>query len=376
MSTESSVKTSEKVWLEIHRDALKFNARRIRQIIGADVFLLAMVKADAYGLGLLEISRELRDCGVSGFGVSNIEEGVLLRKQFSTVPILITGPSFLDNIEGILQSNLIPFVASLDLLRKLNEVALLKSKKAKVHLMIDTGMGRLGIWHEKGEDFFKELLKLKNIELEGVASHLATADSKEEEFVHVQLKRFQDFLFKLKVMGCEIPLKHIANSSAILKFPDSFFNMVRVGLLFYGIYPSEHVPKDQFKPVLSWKTRIAFIKEVEPGRTVSYGATFVADQKTRIATLPVGYFHGYPRSLSNRGEVLVNGERCRVVGRVTMDQIMVDLGPESQAKVDEEVILAGAQGDQSITFEEMAEKAGTIPYEILTRLKVKKVWVR
>lgn len=375
MSIESVAKGTEKVWVEVSREALTHNVHCVRKIIGPNVSLLAVVKADAYGMGLKDISRILWEAGADFFGVANIQEGIALRNYFPKVPILILGPSFIDNIEDILDQDLQPIVSSLELLRKLNEAALLRGKRAKVHLMMDTGMGRIGLWYEKGEEFFKRLQEMKSLEICGVASHFASADSKNLDFAYLQLSRFQEFLFKLKVMGIEIPYQHIANSSAVIRIPESVLNMVRVGLILHGIAPSPWVPRDGFRPAISWKTKVAFIKEVEPGRTISYGGTFVATNKTKIATLPVGYSHGYDRTLSNRGEVLVGGLRCPVVGRVTMDQIMVDLGPDSSVKVDDEAVLVGVQGEQEITFEEMAEKSDTIPYELMCHLKVRKIYV-
>ncbi len=375
MSLESLTSTSEKVWIEISRSALTHNVKRIRSILGPMVALLSVVKADAYGLGLENISKILWQAGANSFGVTDVKEGLLLRKILPEASILILGPSFSDNMEDILEYKLVPMISSLDLLRRLNEVAHSKQKKAQVHLMIDTGMGRIGLWYEKGDDFFKELLKLEAIEIQGVASHFASSDGQDLEFSKLQLQRFLEFLFKLKVMGFEIPIQHMANSAALMRLPESFFNMSRIGILMYGVYPSPWTPKDDFKAVFTWKTRVAFIKEIEEGRTVSYGSTFVAKNKTKIATLPVGYSHGYDRRLSNGGEVLIGGRRCPVVGRVTMDQIMVDLGLESSVKVDDEVVLIGSQGQERITLEEMAQKIDTVPYEIMCGLKVKKLYI-
>lgn len=375
MAIKSVRKIEDKVWLEIRQDAITHNVKALRQCLGSDVALLAVVKADGYGLGILEVSRILWESGVDFFGVSNIQEGIQLRSYLPKVPILVLGPSFLDNIEQVLDWDLIPMVSSLELLKKLNTEAMMRGKKAKVHLMIDTGMGRIGLWYEKGEPFFKELLKLEALEIQGVASHFASADQKNLEFSKLQLHRFQEFFFKLNVMGLQVPICHMANSSAVLRLPQSHLNMVRVGLMLYGVPPSPWVPRSHFRSALTWKTRIAFIKEVEPGRTISYDSTFVAHRRTKIATLPVGYAHGFDRGLSNCGEVLIRGLRFPVVGRVTMDQVMVDLGPRSEAKVGSEVVLVGSQGEEEITFGEMAEKAGTIPYEIMCRLNLRKVYV-
>lgn len=375
MSIESSAKITENVWIEVRRDAVTHNVRLIRKIVGPGVSLLAVVKADGYGLGLLEISRILWESGVDAFGVSNVQEGILLRQHFPKVPILVLGPSFLDNVEEILEWDLVPIVSSLELFRKLNEVASMRGKQVKAHLMVDTGMGRIGLWYEKGEEFFKELLRLESVKIEGVASHFASSDKQDLDFSKTQLGRFRDFLFRWNVMGFEVPVRHIANSGAMMRLPESFFDMVRIGLLLYGISPSPWVEKSEFRSAITWKTRIAFIKEVEPGRTISYESSFIADRKTKIATLPVGYAHGYDRGLSNRGEVLIRGRRCPVLGKVTMDQIMVDLGPESQDRVNDEVILVGIQGQEELTLEEMARNAQTIPYELMCRLKVKKVYI-
>jgi alanine racemase len=251
----------------------------------------------------------------------------------------------------------------------------MRGKQVKVHLMVDTGMGRIGLWYEKGEEFFKELLRLESVRIEGIASHFASSDKEDLDFSKVQLGRFRDFLFRWNVMGFEKPVRHMANSGAMIRLSESYFDMVRIGLLLYGISPSEWVAKDEFRSAVTWKTRVAFIKEVEPGRTISYESSFVASRKTKVATLPVGYAHGFDRGLSNRGEVLIRGRRCAVLGKVTMDQIMVDLGPESQVRVNDDVVLVGAQDQETLTLEEMARQAQTIPYELMCRLKVKKIYI-
>ncbi|MBI1882975.1 MAG: alanine racemase [Chlamydiae bacterium] len=374
MPLKTLIQKKEKVWLEIDGKMIGYNVSWIRQWVGSQVSLLGVVKADAYGLGVLEISKVLLENGAHPLGVTNVQEGIYVKKHFPQASVVILGPSFLDHVEEILEWDLVPMASSLEFLKRLNEVALVQGKSAKVHLMMDTGMGRIGLWYEKGEEFFKALTAFKAITIEGVASHFASSDEENLDFSKLQLKRFQEFLFQLKVMGFEVGLRHMANSAALLRMPDSFLNMVRPGILLYGIYPSSFCPRKELKTALSWKTRIAFIKEVERGRTVSYGSTFVASSKTKIATLPVGYCHGYDRQLSNQGEVLIDGRRCRVVGRVTMDQIMVDLGFHSPAKVGDEAVLVGKQGDEEVTFEELAERAQTIPHELLSRLKVQKYY--
>lgn len=368
----SQCQRTNNAWLEIDRGALVHNACTIRKMIGPGVFLLAVVKSDAYGMGLAEISSILNECGADGFGVSDVAEGSRLRELFPDARIVILGPSFLDNVEEILDKHLEPIASSMDFLRRLNDAASIRGVQADVHLMIDTGMGRIGVWHEKGEGFFRQLRECRSVSIKGVASHFAALGSRDLTFSRTQLERFNVFLTKLSDLGFQIPRAHMASSAALLRLPESRLNMVRIGILFYGIYPAPGPHRLALRPAVSWKTRIAFIKEVEPGRTISYGATYVADRRTRIATLPVGYAHGYDRSLSKKGEVLIGSRRCPVAGVVTMDQMMVDLGPASSAKVDDEAVLIGVQGAQEISLNEVAKKAGTIPYELLCRIRVSK----
>ncbi|MDP3979780.1 MAG: alanine racemase [Chlamydiota bacterium] len=360
--------------VEISTVALKRNAGLIQKRLHSGVQMMGVIKSDAYGLGLCQVGLSLYEAGVRSFGVGNLDEAIRLNAVLRNVCIYILGPSFLDGVQEIVEGGFIPLVSSFELFEKLNTVAAKMKVVAKVHLYIDTGMGRIELWYEKGKEFLDKLSKLEHICIEGVASHFSCIDDDHLDFSLQQIQCFEDFLSKIKQMRKDTRIVHMANSGAFLRMPESQYTMVRIGLLLYGIYPWNNAPKIPVTPVLSWKTRLAFIKIVEKGRTISYGRTFVAQHKTKIGTVPIGYYHGYSRKLSNMSEVLVGGRRVPVVGTITMDQMMIDLGMDSMDEVGDEVVLIGAQGENIISVEEMAHKIGTVPYEILCNIKGARIY--
>jgi alanine racemase len=288
-----------------------------------------------------------------------------LRERHAEIPILILGPSYIDGVEELVKNDITPVVSSFDYMEMINTAAQKANKVVGVHIMVDTGMGRIGIWYEKEIEFFSKLKDLKNLRIDGICSHFSSADEQDQRFSKIQLKRFLDFCMELEIMGFSVPVKHIANSSAVVNFRESHLDMVRVGLFSYGIYCSSFVCPVGLKQAISLKTRVAFIKDIEPGRTISYNRTYTAPLKTRIATISIGYSQGLNRGLSNRGEVLVGGSRAPIIGSITMDQTMIDIGHIPGVTIDDEVVIIGKQGDEEIRIEEMSERAGVIPYEIL-----------
>ncbi len=352
---------------EIDLAAVRNNFSIIRRKAGNGCKIMAVVKADAYGHGATRIAKLLETENVDFFAVAMLDEALLLRSDGISTPIIILGGIF-DGQEGALfDHDLVPLVFSLETIRKINEEGAKRGKKAKVHLKIDTGMGRLGFQPDEVKDLFGEISAMQNIEIEGVATHFSSADfapaSKEATFTELQIKRFKGCIAEIKSLGYEIPLIHAANSAAIFNFPDSIFNLVRPGIMLYGSYPSPLVERVKgIKGAMSLKTRIIDLKNVDKGFSVSYGRTFITSARQKIAVIPVGYADGYRRELSNKGEALVGGKRARVAGKVCMDMTMLDVTGIKGIQKGDEVYLFGGQEKKSISIDEFAETVGTIPY--------------
>ncbi len=358
-----------KTWAEIDHEAIRFNIRQIRKLIGPRVKILVSVKAEGYGHGAVSISRTALSAGAEWLGVSHVKEALELRAFFPDTPILILSSGMSGHTRLIVRNRLTPVVCSLEIARDLAETALAAGTIANIHVMLDTGMGRIGVWHENSLTFLKQISQIKGIRLEGLASHFAAADDPDSAFTDRQLADFLRVVKEVKEEGIDIPLHHIANSGALINLKETHLDMVRPGIMLYGIYPTPHYrSRIELKPVLSLKTRIAYLKTVEPGRTISYGLTYLVKKKTRVATLPIGYGDGFSRAHSNRGEVLIRGRRAPIIGIVTMDQIMVDVGGIDGVAVGDEAVLIGEQGGDRITAEEIAERIGTISYEVLAQL--------
>ena len=350
---------------EIDLKALVFNYRQIKRHIPKGVFILAVVKADAYGHGALPVSLKLEKMGVEYLGVAIPEEGVELRKGGVKAPILIFGGIFKGDAEEIIRYGLTPVVFDIESLKHLSKAAEKRKKKARVHIKVDTGMGRLGVPFELFPAFLKDLRKYPDIEIEGLLSHFSMTDG-EKVYSAYQWKKYQEGLAMAREMGIFSRYLHMASSATLTTFPSYSGNLVRPGIMLYGSYPSPVIEKlIELRPVLTLKTRIHFLKSVPTGSRISYGGTFVTRRKSLIATLPVGYADGYSTFLSNQGEVLIRGRRAPVVGRVCMDLIMVDVTDIPGASKGDEVILIGRQGRERITADEIARKIGSIPYEVL-----------
>jgi len=361
-------------WAEINLNNLAYNFYQIKKLLAPGVKIMVTVKADAYGHGLIPVTKRLISCGVDYLGVASIDEGIRLRQANISLPILILGLILKKDIEPLFRYKLTTTVCTEDLAIALNNKARLLGRPINVHIKVDTGMGRLGVLHEDAEALIKKIYKLKFINTEGLFTHLAFADMN-KDFTLYQIDLFKRLLSKLNRASVNIPLIHAANSMGVIDYKNSHFNMVRPGLVIYGLYPKENL-NITLKPVLSLKTKVIYIKKVPRGYGISYGHDYVTKKETRIVTLPIGYGDGYPRNLSNKAPVLIRGKRFIISGRICMDQIMVDVG-DLPVKVGDEVVLIGPQGKYKITAEELAQLSGTIPYEIVCGLgsRVPRVYI-
>jgi len=350
-------------------NALGWNFRQIRSKVGSQVKVLSMVKANGYGHGAAAISKALAAEGSDAFGVATTEEGVELRQAGICTPILVLAGAYPDQVDQFFDNSLTPVIHALASLEELDAIVHRRKKSLNVHLKIDTGMGRIGLLAAEFNSWLPKIKTLKALKIEGVFSHFSHAESVEGSYTRQQLWTFQGIVERLRAEGIFPSLVHLANSAATITLPQAYFDMVRPGLMLYGIYPSPAMASQIcLKPVLSWKTRILQLKKVPAGSSISYGQTFVTKRESFIATLPIGYADGYPRLLSNRGEVLVTGKRAPVAGRVCMDLTMIDVTDIGKIQQGDEVVLLGRQGDAEISADDMAAWADTISYEILTSI--------
>lgn len=352
-------------WAEINLNNLVHNLRQVKNLLTPRHKIMVCVKADAYGHGLTPVSKKLESLGIDYLGVASIDEAIKLREADINTPILILGMILKKDIAPLFRYNLAQTLCTLELASALNNAGRKNNKIINVHIKVDTGMGRLGVLCKDAQEFITRVKKLKFVNIEGIFTHLACADTN-RNFTLFQIDNFNRLILKLNQASIRISLVHAANSLGVINFKESHFNMARPGLVIYGLYPQEGL-NIKLKPVLSLKTRIVYFKRVPKGYGISYGHSYVTKQKTTIAILPVGYGDGYPRNLSNLAPVLVKGKRFKISGRVCMDQIMVDIG-DLPVKIGEEAVLIGCQGKNKISAEELAGLAGTIPYEIVCNL--------
>lgn len=352
-------------WVEIDLNALRHNLLAVKKRVGPQIKILGIVKADAYGHGDCEVSRVLLNNGVEMLGIAILEEGIQLRDKGIKAPLLILGGIFEEQIDTLIHYDLTPTVYDLKLAEVLSKKATYFNKKLKVHVYVDTGMGSIGVKHDNTVEFVKFVKNLKNILIEGIYTHCSSSDEKDSAFTNLQIKRFRGVLDALDTIKVRIPLRHMANSGAILGYPESYFNTVRPGLSLYGLYPSEDVSRDiGIRPVMSFKTRIIHIKDMESGDVVGYSKVYRIAKPTRVATLPLGYDDGYNRLLSNQGEVIIRGKRASIIGRVCMDQCFVNVTNIKDVSVGDEVVLYGSQAQETISVESIAKQLNTIPYEV------------
>lgn len=349
-------------WAEINLGAIAHNLQEIKKKV-APAEIMAVIKADAYGHGLKEVARVALENNARYLGVSTVEEGVQLRKQ-TTTPILVFGGFFENQIKACLEHDLELTLFDFERAGALSKQAQASGNSAKVHIKVDTGMTRVGVHWQESLDFICRVSELRYVKIVGIYTHFASADAKDKSFAKTQLQRFQKVLTELEMRNIQIPLKHTANSGAILDLPESYFDMVRPGVSIYGYYPSfEATESINLQPAMSFKSQVVAVKQVESGTKISYDSTYETVKQTKIVTVPVGYADGYNRLLSNQGEVLIRGKRYPVVGQVCMDFIMVDIGLENDIQTGDEVVLLGCQGDEEISIYEICEKLNTIPYE-------------
>ena len=355
-------------WVEVDLDHFTRNWDEMKRLVGPDVRIMQVVKADAYGHGAIEIAHVAMKNGAACLGVANADEGVQLRVGGIDAPIIILSPSPDSEINPIIKYNLIPSVSDIGFARELQKRFKKAALRAPIHIEVDTGMGRGGTIHYEAYDMIKEILTFPNIIIEGIFSHLAASEAP-IEYNQRQWHLFKELLDRLATNQIEIPVKHMSNSGAILNYPQFHLDMVRPGIMSYGIYPSpETRDKARLTPVMSFKSRIVLIKEFPEGYSIGYNRTYITYKSTRIATIPVGYGDGYGVILSNQGEVLIRGKRAPVVGRVSMDMCTVNVSDIPDCQVGDEVVMMGRQGDESITANEVAGRIKTISYEVLCNL--------
>ncbi len=356
--------------VEVNLSALRHNFERVRELC-LEARILATVKANAYGHGLIPIAREFVKLGAYGLGVAFLEEGIALRKAGITAPILVMGGIIGNQITHFLEWDLMLTASSVWKLQQVEETAAQMGKRAKVHLKIDTGMERIGVHSYNAAEFFEAAARCHHCDIEGVFSHFAAAHAADPSFTKLQFARFQEATEFFPRHGLPMPMRHIANSGAILQHPETILDMVRPGIMLYGVYPDRETRQTvPLRPVMSFNTRVVYFKVVPEGAPVGYDGSFVAPEAIRVVTLPVGYGDGYRRGLSNKGQVLIRGQRYSIIGRVSMDQTMVNIGRDS-AYNDDEVVLMGEQDGEHITCEDLADWLDTSPYEILTGINTR-----
>ena len=350
-----------RTWVEVDLENIKDNVKKLKALTRPPTFFMAVVKANGYGHGAVEVANAALEAGGDRLGVAIVEEARVLREAGINAPIhLLTGFEA-EQVESIIELDLIPAVYTEQHLNALGSI----EKTMTIHIKVDTGMGRIGLKPENTIAFIKKTKENKNLKIEGIFTHLATADEAGSEYADKQISTFKNLIKDIKDEGLDIKINHIANSAATILRPETHLQMVRVGIALYGLHPSDDTKgKIDLKPALSWYSRLSYVKNLEQGEAVSYGATHIIKEASAIGTVPVGYADGYNRSLSNKANVLVSGIKIKQVGRVCMDQFMVELNG-IDAKENEKVTLIGKQNDAQITADEMAKEVGTINYEVV-----------
>ena len=359
-------------WAEIDQEALRHNARVVREQVGSGVDIVAVVKANGYGHGMIGVAKAVAP-EVQIFGVANLDEAGALRRELPH-PIVLLGPVLPTERRLVAEAGFIPSISNLEEAQDFSRVA--QGKTVEVNFVIDTGMGRMGVPQLDAFDLFAKVVSLPNIRIHSLSTHLPVSDE-DKEFTRTELQQFANILKRVRADFPGDYKAHVLPSTGVLAYADVAFDMVRAGLMLYGISPFREFQK-LLRPALTWKTKIALVRDMPKGHGISYGRTFITPHEMRVATLSAGYADGYPRHLSNRdAAVLVNGRRCPILGRITMDLMMIDVSQIEDAKVGEEVVLLGRQGDEEISATELAERANTITWEITTRIgsRVRRVYV-
>jgi alanine racemase len=369
MSNQAQAQFDDRpTYIEISVPTLRANFREVRRRV-APAKVMASIKANGYGHGLITVARILESEGIDGLGVAYVEEAIELRQAGVSTPILVFGGLLAQQVDKYIQYELDVTAPSVMKLQQINESAKRLGKRARVHLKIDTGLERLGVHHYSSQSLFDAALEASWCDVVGVFSHFAEVSPKDLSLARLQLSRFEESVRYYEQQATRPFLKHIANSAAVLSFPESYLDMVRPGLCLYGVYPEPSVSGQWgLEPVLSLKSQVVYFKVVKQGAGVSYGHAWHAPCDTRVITIPIGYGDGYPRSLSNHGFALTRGRKCPIVGKVCMDQLMVNISPTGEAYNGDEVVLIGSQGGERISVEELAAIIDTTPHEILVML--------
>lgn len=376
------MKTYSRVYARIDLDAIAYNMEQMKLRIDGHTQIMAVIKTDAYGHGAVQVAQMLEKYDyIWGFAVATLDEAVVLRVEGIKKPILVLGCIFPDQYMQMLENDIRMNVYTEEMAKEISNMARREGKTAYLHIKLDTGMGRLGFSITKESvEAITRISKLSNVRMEGVFTHFAKADEKDKTFTKQQIQEFEYMTKTLKEKGVTFEYEHCANSAAIIDVPEAKFDIVRAGISTFGLYPSEEVDKDavHLKPALALKSHVAFVKEIEPGTPVSYGGTFVAEKKMRIATIPVGYGDGYPRALSGVGYVLIRGKKAPILGRICMDQFMVDVTEIDGASFGDKVTLIGRDGNESISVEKLGELSGRFNYEFICDLgkRIPRVYVK
>ena len=361
------MKKYNRVRAVISLDAIEHNFEEMRRNIAPDTKMIAVIKANAYGHGAVQIAHMVEKYDyIWGFATATAEEALELRKAGITRPILILGVVFEEFYPELIKNELRPAVCEFEEAEGLSREAVRQGKTAHIHLALDTGMTRIGFADiPESVEEIRKITKLPNIEIEGMFTHFARADEYDRSPAMVQLERYLKFADLLEEAGVHLPVRHCSNSAGIIRIPEANLNIVRAGITIYGIYPSAEVEKDVVKltPAMELKSHVTYVKDVMPGTAISYGGTFVADRPLRVATIPVGYADGYPRQLSNKGWVLIHGKKAPILGRICMDQFMVDVTEIPEVSKGSEVTLIGKDGEASISMDEMGDLCGRFSYE-------------
>ena len=376
------MKTYSRVYAKIDLDAVTYNMEQMKQRIDGDTKIMAVIKSDGYGHGAIQVAEVLEKYDyIWGFAVATLDEAVVLRTEGIQKPILVLGCIFPDQYLEMLDNDIRMNVYTEEMAKEISYMARREGKTAYLHIKLDTGMARLGFAvNNESVDAITRISKLPNVNMEGVFTHFAKADETDKTFTKNQISQFVSMTEKLRERGVTFPYEHCANSAAIIDVEDARFDIVRAGISTYGLYPSEEVNRNavHLKPALALKSHVAFVKEMEEGTPVSYGGTFVAEKKMKIATIPVGYGDGYPRSLSGKGYVLIRGKKANILGRICMDQFMVDVTDIEGVSFGDKVTLIGRDGNEAISVEKLSELSGRFNYEFICALgkRIPRVYVK
>lgn len=377
-----TLKTYSRVYARIDLDAIAYNMEQMKRNLKADTKVMAVIKADGYGHGAIQIAEMMENMDyIWGFAVATLDEAIVLRTEGIKKPILVLGCVFPDQYMAMLKNDIRMNVYTEEMAESISQMAAREGMTAYMHIKLDTGMSRLGFdMSKESVEVIARISQMKNVNMEGIFTHFAKADETDKAFTRKQIQDFCWMVESLKEKDVTFQYEHCANSAAIIDVKEANFDLVRAGISIYGLYPSEEVKKEnvKLKPAMVLKSHIAFVKEIEAGTPISYGGTFVSKEKMKIATIPVGYADGYPRSLSNVGYVLIRGKKAPIVGRVCMDQFMVDVTHIDGANFGDRVTLVGQDGNEKISIEDLSELSGRFNYEFICDLgkRIPRVYVK